>query len=319
MKKTLKEFKEELKKIQPKLIVTGEYINSDTKIEIKDELNIKYLCTPFKLLQNRVPSILSAIDKNQAFKAKAEHVHGKKYNYELVKYTNSDVKIKIICQKHGVFEQRPSGHLNGKGCKKCRDVSNGLKKRIDKIDFINRCKFIHKEEYDYSKTNYINAKNKVEIICKKHGSFLQNPYNHLNKYGCPKCKNEKISNAAKKNSYGWSKTNWIKKHNTTINSNPKLYVIKCFDDNEEFIKIGITLRSLKIRYPGIYQMPYKYEILKEINDTIEKVFDLEQKIKKTFKKNKHIPKKIFSGMYECYDKTLEKKKIRLSSQELELK
>ena len=30
---------------------------------------------------------------------------------------------------------------------------------------------------------------KSEIICEKHGSFLQSPNKHLSGNGCPKCKN----------------------------------------------------------------------------------------------------------------------------------
>ncbi len=47
-------------------------------------------------------------------------------------------------------------------------------------------------KYNYSKTNYINAKTKVIITCPEHGDFLQNPDNHLRKhYGCPKCNESK--------------------------------------------------------------------------------------------------------------------------------
>ena len=41
--------------------------------------------------------------------------------------------------------------------------------------------------YDYSKVNYINAREKVCIICKIHGDFLQSPNDHLNGCGCQKC------------------------------------------------------------------------------------------------------------------------------------
>lgn len=50
---------------------------------------------------------------------------------------------------------------------------------------------IHNNKYDYSKVVYIGAKDKVEIICPKHGSFWQTPDDHIRKgYGCPKCANE---------------------------------------------------------------------------------------------------------------------------------
>jgi len=53
--------------------------------------------------------------------------------------------------------------------------------------FIEKAKLKHGDKYDYSKVKYINAKEKVIIICKEHGEFLQNSYNHLSGKGCKKC------------------------------------------------------------------------------------------------------------------------------------
>jgi hypothetical protein len=56
---------------------------------------------------------------------KANFVHQNKYIYTGDTYTNSNTKIKIICEQHGVFLQKPANHLMGQGCKKCfRDKSN---------------------------------------------------------------------------------------------------------------------------------------------------------------------------------------------------
>ena len=55
--------------------------------------------------------------------------------------------------------------------------------------FITKAKQIHGERYDYSIVDYINAKTKIKIICRKHGEFLQTPSNHLSNYNCQKCSN----------------------------------------------------------------------------------------------------------------------------------
>ena len=60
---------------------------------------------------------------------------------------------------------------------------------IRKEDFIIKAVSIHKNKYDYSKVEYIGAKDKVIIICKEHGDFEQTPNNHLSGQGCYKCKN----------------------------------------------------------------------------------------------------------------------------------
>ena len=53
--------------------------------------------------------------------------------------------------------------------------------------FISKAYKIHKNRYDYSKVNYINAKTKITIICREHGDFQQTPSNHLSNYNCQKC------------------------------------------------------------------------------------------------------------------------------------
>jgi len=53
--------------------------------------------------------------------------------------------------------------------------------------FIKKAKEIHGEKYDYSLVNYVNAKNRIEIICPVHGKFTQIPYNHLSGKGCKEC------------------------------------------------------------------------------------------------------------------------------------
>jgi hypothetical protein len=45
--------------------------------------------------------------------------------------------------------------------------------------------------YDYAKVKYTNVWAKVEIVCKKHGSFYQSYQAHIYwKYGCTQCNNK---------------------------------------------------------------------------------------------------------------------------------
>jgi hypothetical protein len=55
--------------------------------------------------------------------------------------------------------------------------------------FISKATKIHGDRYDYSNVNYINAKTKIDIICRVHGLFFQTPSNHLSNYNCQKCSN----------------------------------------------------------------------------------------------------------------------------------
>lgn len=59
--------------------------------------------------------------------------------------------------------------------------------------FINSANIVHGNKYDYSKSFYINARTKIEIICPAHGIFEQTPDNHLHGNECPACANRKRS------------------------------------------------------------------------------------------------------------------------------
>lgn len=135
---------------------------------------------------------------NTDFIERAILIHGNKYDYSKVDYLNNKSDVKIICPTHGEFDQTPSNHLNGKGCSKCANVKNRklLTKTIS--DFIKEAKEIHGDRYDYSLSQYINNKERINIICKTHGEFLQYKKHHLNGHGCPKCSFDKNSNKQRK-------------------------------------------------------------------------------------------------------------------------
>jgi hypothetical protein len=53
-----------------------------------------------------------------------------KYDYSETEYINSKTKVIIKCEEHGVFEQIPNDHLNGKGCPKCGLAYNKMEDEI---------------------------------------------------------------------------------------------------------------------------------------------------------------------------------------------
>ena len=101
----------------------------------------------------------------------------------MVDYRNNKDKVKINCSVHGIFLSSPQSHLYGVGCPSC-----AKNQKMNKETFILKSKLCHMDKYDYSKSIYINSHKKLEIICKKHGSFYQHPYKHIQGRGCPKCK-----------------------------------------------------------------------------------------------------------------------------------
>lgn len=115
------------------------------------------------------------------------NLHGDKYDYSKVVYTKMHDKVTIICPEHGEFMQTPSKHLLGQGCPECAVDKRAEMKNIGQEEFIRRCKELYGDQYDYSKTKYVNMFEKVTVICKKHGEFMQRANGHLNGHGCPRC------------------------------------------------------------------------------------------------------------------------------------
>ena len=120
------------------------------------------------------------------FIEKSKKIHGDKFDYSLINYIDAITKVKIICPIHGIFEQRANSHY-AHGCNKCECEIRGKKRRLKQDDLIKDFIKMHVDRFDYSKVNYINKRTKIEVICKKHGSFFQRPLDHRNGNGCSKC------------------------------------------------------------------------------------------------------------------------------------
>lgn len=120
-----------------------------------------------------------------------KNVHGDNFDLSKVVYVNSKTKILIGCRNHKDtfwYETSPGPLFKGVGCPKC-----GVKKiwktrkRVTTSEFIDKSLNKHGDRYDYSKSRYKSAKEKVIVICKIHGEYTITPNNHLNGKGCPKC------------------------------------------------------------------------------------------------------------------------------------
>ena len=101
-----------------------------------------------------MPKALSA----KEFIARAQRIHGSKYDYSSAYFINMREKIGIRCLTHGIFLQLPGNHLKGAGCSDCK---GGVQKTREQ--FIKDAQLIHGNVYDYSKVEYINNKTKMNI------------------------------------------------------------------------------------------------------------------------------------------------------------
>lgn len=243
----------------------------------------------------------------EEFLERAKNIHGDKYCYKNSIFTGTNNKININCPIHGEFEQIVHSHLSGNGCSKCgfEKIHNG--KRLNNDDFILKSRLKHGDKYDYSKVDYIDNVTKVKIICPIHGEFEQKPQHHKRGSECKKCGNIKTGKAAIETSRGWSLTDWENKLKKSPSSIPILYVIKCVNKNETFIKIGITMRSVKKRFCNKTLMPYEYQVMFELTNEPKCIFNTEIKIKQELMEHKYVPLIKFSGWNECFNLTCEDK------------
>lgn len=218
---------------------------------------------------------------------------------------SSKDKVSIKCNVHGVFKQTPSNHAHKtkpKGCPSCANSEKSKLYRLTKEEFLYKANLVHSLRYGYDFVDYTDSKTKVKIKCYEHGYFIQSPGHHLRGNGCPKC--SEINN--QNNPVGWTVTNWEKaSQRSKVFDSFKVYIIRCYNDTEVFYKIGRTFKTTKARFKSKNEMPYNYEIIKEIIfDNARDCFNAENDLKRLNKSNKYIPLIHFNGKYECFSKLI---------------
>ena len=92
------------------------------------------------------PKCFGGVKKTQEeFINSTKIVHGNKYDYSLVNYVNHNTNIKIICPKHGEFNQTPTSHLSGNGCRICNESKGENKVALfllnNSIEFVREKRF----------------------------------------------------------------------------------------------------------------------------------------------------------------------------------
>lgn len=294
-------FVNQLKEVNPTLEIEfiDVYVNATTDLLIKSQFG-NCLMSPAKLLDKHSPSIRSAVDKTEYFINKSNIVHNFNYTYERAIYNGDRVKITITCEYHGDFEQTPTHHLQGKGCAKCKFAKMANSIRITIEEVLERFIKVHGNLYDYSFVELLNMTTKVKIICREedHGIFEQTPDKHSQGNGCPKCF---------RGNWGYNRSAFAKycKNETGI-----MYLIRCWNEVEQFYKMGMTGREIKERFNTSMKMPYQYEIVIEYENTPDKIYDLENELKRNFRSYKYKPLIKFSGASECFSMDLSIEKVK---------
>ena len=142
-------------------------------------------------------------DTKEEFIEKAMARHGDYYDYTNVRYHNSQTKVEITCPNHGEFSMKPNNHLSGQGCPDCGllKAKEGIRLSYEKA--LSRFRNVHRDEYEYDESSYLDYTTKMRVKCSEHGYFKVTPHSHVSMgSGCRKCG---VLRTAEKNRYSIEK------------------------------------------------------------------------------------------------------------------
>lgn len=286
------------------------YVDSWTPVEIRCREHGPFLQSPVTHVHSATHgcpscarnSVTDASRLQQAdFIERANAVHHGKFDYSKALVVDSKTKVRIVCPRHGMFNQTPNQHLAGAGCPKCRNEGNANRQRQPVEQFVRRAQGVHGDKYDYARVDYRSARKQIVIVCPIHGAFNQTPDMHL-KSGCRRCADDALPGA-----YTEKRFSDDAKLGDSIGT--IYYAQFTADDGEAFYKVGISRNTAIKRFAG-YGGSYGYQLhlLKAARMPLRDAFGLEQKILGEFgAAHGYTPLRRsrsgrrFGGRNECFD------------------
>ena len=245
------------------------------------------------LKQNKIPNIQSAINKQEYFlnKLLIRNRYFKEGIFSVESaYTNNSTNI-LVKTEFGLCSTRPSNILNG-------DLPT-IECAVNKTEYF-LAKLKHQQptvykKLQFNKFEYEKNNRKATVFCHKHGDIDMTPSVLLRGGGCEKCGYVGIKS-------GWRHSHWQKAGEKSKNFDSfKVYVIRCWNDEEEFYKIGKTYRTINTRFFKS-TLPYEYEVIKIFESKEEGAYisALERELQKQNRDTHYTPIIPFKGMYECF-------------------
>lgn len=276
-------------------VIVSKYGYRTNKILVKDKYG-ELLADVNNLLRNHKLSISSAVNKTDYFKNMLL-VNNKGYennNFIVIGNYISGEKI-LIKDKYSEYLISTSNLLNNRNPTIISSTDKNLYTK-------NKLNEIHNYKYGYNNLIYNKRISIVDITCPIHGDFKQSLNDHYRGEGCVKCGRDSATKYISENSTGWGFSSWEKQAYQSKNFDSfKVYIIKCWNEKEEFYKIGRTFSTVKNRFLSKKSMPYKYKIINIFKDSALKVWNMERDLKNINKDYKYIPKIKFNGSQECYN------------------
>lgn len=222
-------------------------------------------------------------------------------NFRLVEdqnYINAKTKLKFKCLKCGsIFESTWDDIHSGGGCIYCSgkqaNETNSIYNLFPEL-------IVYFKNEDDAKKVTRGSNKRVDLICPDCGHEKSlNPTDLVRRgFSCCNCNPN----------YGITRENKGMFNETIVERNKEeykkemttLYIIKCFDDDESFFKIGITSRGLNRRFSSNKYIKYNYESLYEAYINLYDAAVIESKLHKLYERHSYTPLKRFGGWTECF-------------------
>jgi hypothetical protein len=222
------------------------------------------------------------------FIERSNNIHSNMYLYDDVVFAKTTDKVKILCKKHGFFEQKVIEHLSGKGCRKCYYES----RKSSLSEFIKKSNLIYNNSFNYDKFQYVDSKTESIITCKMGHEFYRTPNrHHSGKDFCNQCRVDSyiIDKLSKIDFTGFEYLDWngekvnikCNKCNNVFNRkiSAHLKLKNCpicnpnKDTKENFIEKSINVHGYKYDYSKIDYISSKHKV----NLICEKGHEISQK------------------------------------------
>lgn len=251
----------------------SDYKNNKTHILLKSKFGV-FKTTALKLYKSTNFTIASVQDKKEYVINKLLDLN-KNIDLKIVNVNNSD---SIVEDKYGRYRIKTYDLLKG--------IRPTIASAIDKNQvFINKVKEIHGDKYYFDEfLSYIKKDNPVTLNCVKHGRFSITANNLLQGQGCVHCGNIRK---------GWG----INKLRNKIFKTAYVYLLHCFNEKENFYKIGITVKHPLHRIKAI---PYNTDIINYKKVSYKEALHLEKNLHTYHSKYLYKPLIKFGGYTECY-------------------
>lgn len=144
---------------------------------------------------------------------------------------------------------------------------------------------------------YKGSQEKHLFSCGKGHTFSLNATDVINGIRkCPTC----VEKSSPKRNNSFYNQKWLSRNPDKANAECELYYLKFSNENEEFIKVGITIQGIKERVRKL-KAHYNIEVIKVVKSTLQYCFNVESRFKRMYDKYRYEPMIKFNGYKECFN------------------